>query len=153
MGHIGLPAHEGFLNTIKVEPKRGSQPKHKLAYIKLFDLSYEEETQLDCAILTHLVKDISYIGFDDEELDTKICDLMASSRKSNGNRKKHYRNLALCRVLNILPSVFLALGKEAFCRVPHKKPSVKENTRRRSSLRSLLFLTPGKEFLCRVFYF
>jgi hypothetical protein len=29
---------------------------------------------------------------------------------------------------------FPALGKEALCRVPHKKPSVKENTRRISSL-------------------
>jgi hypothetical protein len=45
----------------------------------------------------------------------------------------------------------LALGKEAFFRVPRKKPSLKENTRRRRSLSSVLFLTLGKEFLCRVF--
>jgi hypothetical protein len=51
----------------------------------------------------------------------------------------------LCRVF-----FFRALGKEALCRVPHKKPSVKENTWRRSSLPSVLFLTLGKEFLCRV---
>jgi hypothetical protein len=45
-----------------------------------------------------------------------------------------------------LPSVlFRALGKEALCRVPRKKPSVKENTRRRSYLPSVLFLTLGKE--------
>jgi hypothetical protein len=48
---------------------------------------------------------------------------------------------------------FWALGKKALCRVPRKKPSVKENTRRRSSLPSVLFLTHGKEFLCRVFVF
>jgi hypothetical protein len=66
---------------------------------------------------------------------------------------KHYRNLALCRVSKSLPSVFFrALGKEALCRVPRKKPSVKENTQRRSSLPSVLFLTLGKEFLCRVFF-
>jgi hypothetical protein len=41
----------------------------------------------------------------------------------------------------------------ALCRVPHKKPSVKENTRQRSSLPSVLFLTLGKEFLCRVSFF
>jgi hypothetical protein len=54
----------------------------------------------------------------------------------------------LCRVF-----FFRALGKEALCRVPHKKPSVKENTWRRSSLPSVLFLTLGKEFLCRVSFF
>jgi hypothetical protein len=47
-----------------------------------------------------------------------------------------------------LPSVlFWALGKEALCRVPRKKHSVKENTRRRSFLPSVLFLTLGKESL------
>jgi hypothetical protein len=45
---------------------------------------------------------------------------------------------------------FQALGKEALCRVPRKKPSVKENTRRRASLPSVLFLTLGKELLSRV---
>ena len=43
--------------------------------------------------------------------------------------------------------------QRALCRVPHKKHSVKENTRRRSSLPSVLFLTLGKEFLCRVSFF
>ena len=43
--------------------------------------------------------------------------------------------------------------QRALCRVPRKKPSVKENTRRRSSLPSVLFLTLGKEFLCRVSFF
>jgi hypothetical protein len=80
---------------------------------------------------------------------------------------QHYRNLALCRVPNSLPSVFFrALGKEALCRVPRKKPSVKENTRRRVYLPSVIFLTLGKELfaecqkyntrqraLCRVFFF
>jgi hypothetical protein len=47
---------------------------------------------------------------------------------------------------------FRALGKEALCRVPRKKPSIKNNTRRRSSLPSVLFLTLDKEFLCRVFF-
>jgi hypothetical protein len=66
----------------------------------------------------------------------------------------YYRNLALCRVPCSLPSVFFrALGKEPLCRVPRKKPSVKENTRRRSSLPSVLFLTLGKEFLYRVSFF
>jgi hypothetical protein len=59
-----------------------------------------------------------------------------------------------------LPSViFLAecfisgTRQRALCRVPHKKPSVKENTRRRNSLPSVLFLTLGKKFLCRVSFF
>jgi hypothetical protein len=53
----------------------------------------------------------------------------------------------LCRVF------FRALGKQALCRVSRKKPSVKENTRRISSLPSVLFLTLRKEFLCRVSFF
>jgi hypothetical protein len=79
-------------------------------------------------------------------------------------------------VSNDLPSVFFrALDKEALCRVPSKKLSVKKlfaecfifDTRQRvsfmsvfltigkESLPSVLFLTLGKEFLCRcrVFYF
>jgi hypothetical protein len=51
----------------------------------------------------------------------------------------------------ILPSVFRVLGKKALCRVPYKKPSVKY-TRQRNSLPSVLFLTLGKELLCRVFF-
>jgi hypothetical protein len=43
--------------------------------------------------------------------------------------------------------------QRALCRVPRKKPLVKENTRRRSSLPSVLFLTLGKKFLCRVSFF
>jgi hypothetical protein len=69
------------------------------------------------------------------------------------DKDAHYRNLALCRVPYSLPSVlFRALGKELFAECHAKKPSVKENTRRRSSLPSVLFLTLGKEFLCRVFF-
>jgi hypothetical protein len=41
---------------------------------------------------------------------------------------------------------FLALDKEALCRVPHKKTSVKENTRRRSSLPSVFFNTRQRQF-------
>jgi hypothetical protein len=55
--------------------------------------------------------------------------------------------------------------QRALCRVPRKKPSVKENIQRRSSLPSVLFLTLGKGLfaechkyntrqraLCRVFF-
>jgi hypothetical protein len=38
------------------------------------------------------------------------------------------------------------------CRVPRKNPSVKENTRRRSSLPSVLFLTLGKELFAECFF-
>jgi hypothetical protein len=62
--------------------------------------------------------------------------------------RSHYRNLALCRVF-----FFSDTRQRALYRVPRKKPSVKDNTRRRSSLSSVLFLTLGKEFLCRVSLF
>jgi hypothetical protein len=60
---------------------------------------------------------------------------------------QHNRNLAICRVF-----FSRALGKKAFYRVSRKKPSVKENTRRRSSLPSVLFLTLGKEFFAECFF-
>jgi hypothetical protein len=47
---------------------------------------------------------------------------------------------------------FSGTRQRVLCRVPSKRPSVKENTWRRSSLPSVLFLTLGKEFLCRVFF-
>jgi hypothetical protein len=53
-----------------------------------FDLSDDEDTRPDSALLAHLVWDISKVCFDDEELDTKICDLMATSRKSKASRQK-----------------------------------------------------------------
>jgi hypothetical protein len=58
----------------------------------------------------------------------------------------HYRNLALYRV-------FYFGHSAKNCRVTPKKPSVKENIRRRSSLPSVLFLPLGKKFLCRVSFF
>jgi hypothetical protein len=48
-------------------------------------------------------------------------------------------------VPNDLPSIFFrALGKEALCRVPSKKLSVKKNTWQGNSLPSVLFWTLGK---------
>jgi hypothetical protein len=60
---------------------------------------------------------------------------------------------SLPSVIFLLSVFYRALSKEAPCRVPRKKPSVKENTRRRNSLPSVLFLTLGKEFFCRVSFF
>jgi hypothetical protein len=65
-----------------------------------------------------------------------------------------------------LLSVFSALGKEAFCRVPHKKTlgkiknSAKSffaecfifDTRQRVYLLSVLFLTLGKELFAECFF-
>jgi hypothetical protein len=61
-----------------------------------FDSSDDEETRPDGALLTHLVCDFSEVCFDDEELDTKICDLMATSRKSKNTRKKDNTNKKWC---------------------------------------------------------
>jgi hypothetical protein len=48
---------------------------------------------------------------------------------------------------------FWALNKEVLFQVPIKKPSVQENTRQKSFLSSVLFLTFGKELLCPVLFF
>jgi hypothetical protein len=52
----------------------------------------------------------------------------------------------LCRVF------FVGHSANSYLPSATQKPSVKENTRRNSSLSSVLFLTLGKEFLCRVFF-
>lgn len=51
-----------------------------------FDLSDDEATEPDSDVLAHLIKDVSAVDLETEDLDTRICDLMASSRKSRKNR-------------------------------------------------------------------
>ena len=36
----------------------------------------------------HLVRDVSVVRFDEANLDLKICDLLASNRKSSNSSKK-----------------------------------------------------------------
>ena len=61
--------------------------------ISPFELSDDEATDGDGALLAHLIKDVSEVDLETEDLDTKLCDLMASSRKSHKNRKnKKIRN-------------------------------------------------------------
>ena len=52
-----------------------------------FESSNDEGTDLDGALLTHLIKDVLEIDLEMEDLDMSICDLMASSRKSRKNQK------------------------------------------------------------------
>jgi hypothetical protein len=80
------------------------------------------------------------MGFDMSYVSTSILILFM-----------HYRNLALCRVPNILPSVFFS-GTRQRSPLPSatQKHSVKENTQQRSSFPSVLFLTLVKKLLCRV---
>ena len=54
-----------------------------------FSTSDDEVDDFDNDLLAHLVKDVSEVDFDDMELDTRICDLMASIRKSKKHSKKH----------------------------------------------------------------
>jgi hypothetical protein len=76
------------IDRTKVEPKN-SAPKNLMRSDSISsDLSDDEDTRPDSVLLAHLVQDISEIGLDDEDLDIKICDLMAHSRKSKVSRKK-----------------------------------------------------------------
>ena len=52
-----------------------------------FESSDDEAAELDGDLLAHLIKDVSEIDLEMEDLDMSICDLMASSRKSRKNRK------------------------------------------------------------------
>jgi hypothetical protein len=45
-------------------------------------ISDGEVDEQDNDLLTHLLKDISDESFDDVDLDTKLCDLLAASRQS-----------------------------------------------------------------------
>jgi hypothetical protein len=51
-------------------------------------VSEDEDVDSDSALLAHLVWKVLEVYFDDEALDTKICDLMASSRKTRTSKKR-----------------------------------------------------------------
>lgn len=53
-------------------------------------ISDGEADEQDNDLLTQLLKDISDATFDDVDLDTKFCDLMAATRQSK-NRSKNIR--------------------------------------------------------------
>jgi hypothetical protein len=76
------------IDRTRVEPKKSSANKLLGLDPNPFELSDEESSRPDSILLSELVRDISEVGFDDEELDTKICDLMAHSRKSKTSGKK-----------------------------------------------------------------
>src|SRR5438105_15726178 len=54
----------------------------------IFYTSDVEVNDTDNDLLAHLVRDVSEVDFEDVELDTKICDLVASTRKSKKSPKK-----------------------------------------------------------------
>jgi hypothetical protein len=76
------------IDRTRVEPKNSAPNNLTRSDSISSDLSDDEDTRPDSVLLAHLVQDISEIGLDDEELDIKICDLMAHSRKSKASRKK-----------------------------------------------------------------
>ena len=53
-----------------------------------FAASDDEDTENDGTLLEHLVKEITDVGLDDLNLDTKICDLMVTGQKSKASSKK-----------------------------------------------------------------
>ena len=52
-----------------------------------FELSDDEAIERDGDLLAHLIKDVSEVDLETEDLDMKICDLMAFSRKSRKCQK------------------------------------------------------------------
>jgi hypothetical protein len=80
------------IDRTKVEPKI-SAPNNLMQPDLIFsDLSDDEDSRSDSVLLAHLAKDISEIGLEDDDLDIKICDLMAHSRKSKVSRKKGHNS-------------------------------------------------------------
>jgi hypothetical protein len=75
------------IDISKVTPKKDISKKSHQTQTDPFDASEDEDTESNNALLAHLVQDVSEVYFDDEALDTKICDLMASSRKARTSKK------------------------------------------------------------------
>jgi hypothetical protein len=86
--------HVSFNVLKKLEVDRASIQPHTKEISRAgvddnpFDHSDEEDASQDEALLSHLVRDITDIDFDDADLTTKICDLKASGRKSKSSAKK-----------------------------------------------------------------
>lgn len=59
-----------------------------------FEGSEDEATDLDSELLAHLIKDASEADFNKVDLDTKLCDLKVTTRKSKPSSRgsnKHNR--------------------------------------------------------------
>jgi hypothetical protein len=54
-----------------------------------FDLSDGEDYEINNDLLSHLVKDLMDVDLDDLDLDTKICDLQVSGRRTKSASKKN----------------------------------------------------------------
>jgi hypothetical protein len=67
-------------------PRNG--PSKDVLETNPFDPSDEEDDSRDDALLSHLVKDLTDVDYDDADLTTRICDLKASVRKSKSSVKK-----------------------------------------------------------------
>jgi hypothetical protein len=77
------------INALKrIEIDRTTLAPKEKGHVNLFDTSDGEDNETHSGLLNELVKDVSDIGLDDSELDTKICDLMVIGRKSKSNTKK-----------------------------------------------------------------
>lgn len=50
--------------------------------------SDDETDKINVDVLDLLIKDVAEVDFDDVDLDTKICELRASTRKSKKHSKK-----------------------------------------------------------------
>jgi hypothetical protein len=80
------------IDRTRVEPKKNTANNPPGFDPNPFEDSDDEITRSDSILLSQLVRDISEGGFDNEELDTKICDLMAHSRKSKASGKKGHNS-------------------------------------------------------------
>jgi hypothetical protein len=80
------------IDRTRIEPKKNATNNLPCSDTNPFELNDDEYTRPDSALLAHIVQDISEVCFDDVELDIKICDLMAHSRKSKASRKKGHNS-------------------------------------------------------------
>jgi hypothetical protein len=76
------------IDRSKVTPKKAFSKHSHQNQVNPFDESEDKDAETDGALLALLVQEVSKVYFDDEALNTKICDLMASSRKARTSKKR-----------------------------------------------------------------
>ena len=78
-----------------------------------FEPSDEEEASNDNELLSHLVKDLTDLHFDDSDLTTSICDLKASEQKSDLAKYRYISEAIKEHKLNFM--AVMKTGKKKTC--------------------------------------
>lgn len=88
IGGNGIGIEEAF-ETLRQAEKDRERDINNPNDNSLFESSDDEATYSESDLFAHLIQDVAETDHEKEELDTKLCDLVASNRKHKTSRKKH----------------------------------------------------------------